>query len=200
MTKDAYWDELGFAWCAIHPETGAIMPRLKSRLRRQSFLIAACLVTGLLLGIACALLGAFTLWSGWTSGTWNFVTRGGALVAVSAILSIAAFDLLPVLASDQARALPDMIDLTIARAEKLLVAIRLGLLACTIVAVLGLAGTAIRTYSGRPPAMSPIWDLAVLAALALGLFLYRRRVTVTLAKFQYLKEALAREDENHQVQ
>jgi hypothetical protein len=193
MTKDAYWDELGIAWCAIRPETDTVMPRLKSRLRRQSFLITAGLVTGLLLAIASALLGAFTLWNGWTGGTWNFVTRGGALLALSAFLLVAAFGLLPVLAGDQARALPDMIDLTIARAERLQVAIRLGVYACAVVAVLGLAGTAIRTYSGRPPAMSPVWDLTVLAALALGLFLYGRHVTITLVKFRYLKRVLSGE-------
>jgi hypothetical protein len=199
MTKDAYWDELGIAWCAIHPETDTVMPRLKSRLRRQSFLIAVCLIIGLLLGIASAVLGAFTLWIGWTGGAWNFVTRGFALLAVSVILAIASFSLLPVSASGQARALPDMIDLTIARAERMLVAIRLGFLACAVVAVLGLVGTEMRTYSGRPPALSPILDLAVLAIMALGLFLYNRHVTVMLAKFQYLKDVLAKDGENRDV-
>src|SRR4029078_2476037 len=39
--RDAYWDELGIAWCAIKPEVNVIAPRLKARLRRQSLLIAA---------------------------------------------------------------------------------------------------------------------------------------------------------------
>src|SRR5471032_418497 len=134
MTKDAYWDELGIAWCAIRPETDSVVPRLKSRLWRQSFLIAVCLIAGLLLGVAGALLGAVTLWSGWIGGTWNFVTRGGALLAVSAILSVATLTLLPVMASDQAKALPEMIALTIARAERMLVAIRLGFIACAVAA------------------------------------------------------------------
>jgi len=199
MTKDAYWDELGIAWCAIQPETGAIMPRLKSRLRRQSFLIAACAVMGLLFGLAGALLGAYSVWRGWTLGLWNFVARGVVLVAVSAIPAVAALGLLPVVIGDKARALPDMIDLTIARAERLLIAIRLGLLACAAVAGNALAIMAMRAYSGRPPAMPLVLALAVLtilAILALGLFLYGRHVAVTLAKFRYLKDALAKDEEN----
>jgi hypothetical protein len=202
MTKDAYWDELGIAWCAIHPEPDAIMPRLKSRLRRQSFLIAAYVVTGLLFGLAGALLGAYSVWRGWTIGLWNFVARGVVLVAVSAIPAVAALGLLPVMTGDQARALPDMIDLTIARAERLLVAIRLGVLACAVVAALELAGMAIRAYSGRLPAMPLVLELAVLAILAiltLALIFYGRHVSVTLTKFQYLKDALAKDDENREV-
>ena len=44
MTKDAYWDELGIAWCAVHPETEAIIPRLRASMRGQSFLIAAYVI------------------------------------------------------------------------------------------------------------------------------------------------------------
>jgi hypothetical protein len=191
MMTDPYWDELGIAWSAITPGTDAIPPRLQVSLQRQSMLIATCLVTGLLLGVAGVLLGVFTLWSGWASGTWNFVTRGGGVMAISSILLVAALGLLPVRAGDQARALPDVIDLTIARAERLLMAIRLGFLACAVAAVLGLVGTAIRSYSGKPPAMSPILDLAVVAILAVGLFLYGRHLRAHLAKLQYLRKALA---------
>ena len=35
-SSDAYWDELGFAWCAIDPDLGLVTPRLRNRLRRQS--------------------------------------------------------------------------------------------------------------------------------------------------------------------
>jgi hypothetical protein len=190
MKKNAYWDELGIAWCAAQPETEIVIPRLKGRLRGQSFLLALCVTAGLLLGIAGALLGVWTLWTGWTNGAWNFVTRGTALIAVSAIMSVAALQLLPVMASDQARALPDMIDLTIARAERLLIAVRLGLVACAVAVVLGLAGTAIRILSGKPAAMSPIWPTAILAILALVLFLYSRHVRHRRRKFRYLKDAL----------
>lgn len=63
------------------------------------------------------------------------------------------------------------------------------LFACAVAAVLGLAGTAIRTYLNRPPSVSPIIDVAVLAILALGLFLYARHTKVDLAKYRYLKKA-----------
>jgi uncharacterized membrane protein (UPF0136 family) len=194
MTKDAYWDELGIAWCAVHPETEIIIPRLQHRLRGQSVLITAGVVAGLLFGLAGALLGAYSVWRGWTIGLWNFVVRGVVLVAVSAIPAVAAMGLLPVMLGDQARALPDMINLTIARAERLLVAIRPGLLTCAVLAALELAGMAFRAYSGRPPAMPLVLELAVLAILAilaLGFFFYERHINVTRRKFRYLRDALA---------
>jgi hypothetical protein len=194
MTKDAYWDELGIAWCAVHPETEVIIPRLKARLRVQSFLIAAGVVLGLLFGVAGALLGTYSVWRGWTIGLWNFVARGVALVAVSAIPAVAALRLLPVMLGAQARALPDMINLTIARAERLLVAIRLGLLTCAVLAAQELAVMFFRAYSGRPPAMPLVLELAVLAILAflaLGFFFYGRHINLTRRKFRYLKDALA---------
>jgi len=108
--RDAYWDELGIAWCAIKPEVNVIAPRLKARLRRQSLLITAGLVIGLPLSAAGLLLGALTIWSGLTTGTWNFVTRGLAIGVISAIVAIAVSLLLPVRASEAARALSEMID------------------------------------------------------------------------------------------
>jgi hypothetical protein len=190
-SSDPYWDELGVAWCAINPQVDVIMPRLRSRLRRQSLLIMAGLVLGLPLCVAGFLLGAFTIWRGWTTGTWNFVTRGVTLVAISALLSIALSRLLPVRAGDDARALSEMIDLAIARAARTLMTIRLGLYACAVAALLGLLGTVIRTYSARPPAMSPIVDLAVLAIFAMGLFFYGRNTRIHLEKMKHLKRALA---------
>lgn len=189
--RDAYWDELGIAWCAINPEINVIAPRLKARLRRQSFLIMAGLVTGLPLSAAGLLLGMLTIWSGWTTGTWNFVTRGIAIGSISVIFGVAVSLLLPVRASDSARALSEMIDLAIARAQRALVTIRLGFYACGVAAVFGLVGTAIRTYLARPPRMSPVVDLAVLAIFALGLFFYGRHIKVNLEKLRYLKHALA---------
>jgi MFS family permease len=189
-TTDAYWDELGIAWSAINPDINVIMPRLKSRLRRQSFLIRAGVAIGILLAAGGFIIGVVTIWRGWTTDTWNFVTRGIAILAVSALLSIAVSLLLPVSASGDVKALAEMIDLAIARAERTLKTIRLGFYACAVVAVLGLAGTAIRTYLSRPPSVSPIIDLAVLAIFALGLFLYARHTRVDLAKYRCLKKAL----------
>jgi hypothetical protein len=191
MTKNAYWDELGIAWCAVLTPHDVIVPRLKARLRGESYLMIFGMMGGLLLGVAAAGLGVFTLWSGWTHGTWNFVTRGAALMSVAAILIVASLALLPVMASDQARALPDMIDLTIARTERFLRAVRLGFVGCAVTAVLGSIGTAIRIYSSGPPALSPILDLAVLGGMGFGLFWYGRRLSRTRAKFRYLQAVLA---------
>ena len=55
--RDAYWDELGIAWCAIEPEVNAMTPRLEARLRRQSLLITAVLILGLPLIVAGMLVG-----------------------------------------------------------------------------------------------------------------------------------------------
>jgi MFS family permease len=192
---DPYWDELGIAWCAVNPEVNVIMPRLKSRLRRQSLLIMAGLAFGLILSVAGFLLGGFTIWQGWATGTWNFITRGIAVVAISGILSVAWWRLLPVRASEYAKALSEMIDLIIARAERMLIVIRLGFVACVVAAVFGLIGTAIRTHISRPPAISPIADLAVLGILALGLFFYGRHARIELKKMKHLKQVLAADRE-----
>ena len=189
-TTDAYWDELGVAWSAINPDINLIMPRLESRLRRQSFLIRVGVALGTLLAAGGFIIGAVTIWRGWSTDTWNFVTRGIAILAISVLLSIAVF-LLPVRASKDVKALAEMIDLAIARAERSLKMIRLGFYACAVAAVLGLAGTVIRTFLSRPPSLSPIIDVVVLAIFALGLFLYARHTRVDLAKYRYLKKALA---------
>jgi hydrogenase-4 membrane subunit HyfE len=190
-TTDSYWDELGVAWSAINPDINVIMPRLKSRLRRQSFLIGAGVALGILLAAGGFILGVVTLWNGWTTDAWNFITRGVAILVTSALVSTAVSLLLPVRASGDVQALLEMIDLAIARAERILNTIRLGFYACAVVAVLGLAGTAIRTHLGRPPSASPLGDLAMLAILALGLFFYARHTRVDLAKYRYLRKALA---------
>jgi hypothetical protein len=189
-TTDAYWDELGVAWSAINPDINVIMPRLKSRLRRQSFLIRAGVTVGILLAAGGFIIGTLTIWKGLTTDTWNLVTRGIAILVISALVSMAMSLLLPVRASADVKALAEMINLAIARADRTLETIRLGFYACAIAAVLGLAGTAIRIYRSRPPSVSPVIDLAVLTIFALGLFLYARRTRVDLAKYRYLKKAL----------
>jgi hypothetical protein len=194
MTEDAYWDELGIAWRAVNPETEIVIARLEGRLHRQSLLIIAGVVAGLLFGIAGAMIGAYSVWRGWAFGLWNFVVRGIVLVAVSTIPAVAALRLLPVMWGDQAKALPEMINLTISRAERLLVATRLGLLTCAIWAALELGGMAFRAYTGRPPAMPLVLELGVLvilAILAVGCFFYERHMNLTREKFHYLKDALA---------
>ena len=182
---------LGVAWCAINPQIDLIAPRLKARLRRQCFLITASIVAGFPLVAAGMVLALFTIWHGWVTGTWNLVIRGVAIVAMSMILLFAVLRQLPVRASDAARALPEMIELSIMRAQRTLRVIQLGFYACAVAAAFGLVGTAIRMSLTKPPRMSPVVDLAVLMAFALGLFFHRRNVKVHLEKMRALNHALA---------
>jgi hypothetical protein len=89
-----------------------------------------------------------------------------------------------------------MLDFAITRTEKTLFAIRLGFYASVVTALFGLVGTAIRMHQSRPPALSPLVDLSVLAIFALGLFFYRRRTQGDLAKYRYLKRVLALEEDS----
>jgi hypothetical protein len=192
MTKssDADWDELGVTWCAIDPDVSVIASRLASRLRRQSRWMTAVVVIGLPLGAAGVLLGVGTIGVG-LLGAWNFVTRGIAIVAMSTILAFAVYSLVPVMSQGTTRPLSEMIDLAVERAQKTLSLIRAGLYSCVIAAVFGLVGTAIRTHFGRPPKISPIIDLVVLALIALVLLLCRRQVRLEVGKYRTLKQALA---------
>ena len=187
---DGYWDDLGVTWRAINPDVSALAPRLKARLRRQSMLIRAALVVGPPLSVISLGLGMFTIWRGWTTGTWNFVTRGSAIVAIAVLLAIATSSLLAVRARLEARAVSEMLDLAIARARRTLVAIRLGLVACGVAAVMGLVGTAIRIQLTGPPRMSPVVDIVLLAMLAIGLSMWRRDIRLRLEQLRALKRAL----------
>jgi hypothetical protein len=187
---DAYWDELGVEWRAVNPDPDVIGPRLKSRLRRQSLLIRVGLITGLLLSAGGVILSLITISMGWTTGTWNFVTRGIAIGAISGLLTMAVSVLLPVRGSDAARAVSDLLDLAIARAQRTLVTIRLGFYACIVAAVFGLVGAAIRTHLTRPPRLLPVVDVTVVATVTLGLFLWARHTRTSLAKLRALKHAL----------
>jgi hypothetical protein len=190
-SSDAYWDELGVTWCAIDPNASVIASRLQARLRRQSQWMAVALVIGLLFGAAGLLLGLGTIGIGFSSRAWNFVTRGVAIIAMSAILMFAVWPLQAVRSLDAARALSEMLDLAIDHSQKTLSLIRAGLYCCVIAAVFGLVGTAIRTHLGRPPKMSPIVDLVMLGLIALVLFLYDRHIRVELRKYRALRQALA---------
>ncbi len=193
--NDAYWDDLGVAWCAINPQIGVIAPKLKARLRRQSLLITSCLVAGFTLGGAGLLLGLFTIWSGWAPGTLNFVVRGIAIVVISTIGLFAAAQFSAVRSDQAAKALSEMIDLSINRARRTLLMLRLGFYVCAIAAVFGLAGTAIRSHLSAPPKMSPIVDLVILLIFALGLFAYGRYVNAELKWMRALSHALALDSE-----
>jgi hypothetical protein len=188
--SNSYQDELGVAWYAIDPNLSTIASRLKTRLRRQSRWISAGLAIGLPLCAAGILLGVTSIGVGGISGQWNFVTRGIAWVAMSAIIAYALASLLDVRSESSASELSAMIDLAIDRAQKTLRLIAAGFYACVIAAIFGLAGAALRTHFDRPPRLSPVIALAILALIALVLFLYRRQVWVKLGKYRVLRQAV----------
>jgi hypothetical protein len=172
-------------------DVDVVKPRLQSRLRRQSLLIQTALVLGVPLAAAGLVLGALTVWWGWTTATSNFVIRGVAIGIVAALALTTLLSLVSVRASADARALAEMLALAIRRARTTRAVIRVGLFSCAIVAVFGVIGAVIRTRAGRPPALSPVVDVAVIVLVAVILLLYRGRTNVTLAKLRYLEQAIA---------
>jgi hypothetical protein len=189
--SNSYQDELGVAWYAIDPNLSIIASRLKTLLRRQSRWITAGLAIGLPLCAAGILLGVTSIGVGGISAQWHFVTRGIAWVAMSAILAYALASLVDVRSERTASELSAMLDLAIDRAQKTLSLIAAGFYACVIAAIFGLAGAALRTRIGRPPQLSPIVALAILALIASVLFLYRRQVWVKLGKYRALRQAVS---------
>jgi uncharacterized membrane protein len=187
---DDYWDDLGMAWRAINPDVSAIAPRIEALVRRQSALIVAAIVIGLPLIAIGFCLGVFTIWRGWTTGSWNFVTRGAAIVTIAILMAIAMLPLLGVRGGRAPAAVSEMLDLSIARAQRTLIGIRLGMAACIVAAVMGLVGTVIRSRLSAPPLMSPIVDLVLLALCALAFFAWGRNVRLHLGQLRAVKRAL----------
>ena len=176
-------------WRAIDPDVSAIAPRIEARVRRQSVQIVATLMVGLPLSAIGVSLGVLTIWRGWTAGSVHFVTRGLAIVTIAGLMGLAMLSLLRVRAG-RAVAVSDMLELSIARAQRVVIGIRLGMAACMVGAVMGLVGTAIRTRVSGPPLMSPIVDLVLLALSAAGLSAWGRNVRVQLGRLQAVKRAL----------
>jgi hypothetical protein len=187
---DSYWDDLGVAWRAMDPDPKLLTPRLQARLRRQSFAIGTALVLGLPLGAAGLVLGGFTLWRGWTTGTRNFVTRGIAIALISGLLVYALASLLPFRKHIDVQVLSDMLDIATARIKRTLFLIRTAIVACLIATVFGIIGTAIRTHAGSPPRLSPVIDVIIIALIVLCLWLYERRLSAERRKFDYLRRNL----------
>lgn len=188
-TKDAYWDDLGVAWTAINPAIQTIAPRMKSRLRRQTIFIAIVLSAGLPLGLAGVALGAWTIWLGATTGAWFFVTRGIAILAMSAIAGFAAWSFKSALRDDTA-SLGAMIELALLRTQRWRGAIRLGYFISGIAVLFGTVGYSIRVNYGKPPAGRPEDALIALALFVLALFLLQRRARDQVAKYRYLKQLM----------
>jgi len=190
MTKDAYWDELGFAWTAINPEIAA--PHLKARLRRQTLVAGLAVFAGAPLCVAAAALGAWTLWRGLASEAWFFVTRGIALVVLSLLGGFAAWSFNSA-RKDDSDSLAAMIALALRRAQAWLGAVRLGLVGLGTVALLGTLGYELRIQAGKPSAMPPAPALVVLALLAVVLVLLHAKAKEDVAKFRYLQALLSEE-------
>ncbi len=190
MTKDPYWDELGIAWIAVEPGIDIIVP-LESHLRRRSRLIGLVLAVSAVACVAGLLLGTATIWLGIAGGTWNFVTRGVAVLVIAVLAGIATAALAGTRAGHDARAVSETLAISIRQARRLLLTIDLALAACLATAVLGLVGAAIRTQLSGPPKLSPVIDLALLALVAVALGLMRRRAKTSLGKLEYLQRTLA---------
>jgi len=187
---DPYCDERGVAWTAIDPNLRAIASQLPVRLRRQSKWTAVALVIGLLFGAMGVLLGLVTIGTGLSFHIWNFLTRGAAIIAMSVIIMFATWPLQRTTSLDAAQALSQMIDLAIDHAQKTLSLVRAGLYCCVIAAVFGLVGNAIRSHFDRPPKMSPIIPLTILALVALAVVIWGRQTRLELGKYRSLKQAL----------
>ena len=191
--QDDYWDDLGVAWRAINPDVPIIAARIEARVRRQSALILATLVIGLPLSAIGFALGVFTIWRGMTTGAWNFATRGTAIVTISILMAIAVLSLFGVRGGRRAASVSEMLDLSIARAQRTLIGIRLGMAACLAAAVMGLVGSAIRSRVSGPPLMSPIIDLALLALCAFALFAWGRNARIHLGRLRAVKGVIGTE-------
>jgi hypothetical protein len=190
MTKDPYWDELGIAWVTFDPSLSDLTPALESRARRELWLFRAGIVIAAGFSSTGLLLGTWTIWLGVTSGAWNFAIRGIAILIIALLAAIAGRAFWLENASNDAGPVAQMINLAVARAKRLLLTIRLGLFACAVAAVFGVIGTAVRSQLSKPPNLSPIIDLVLLALAAVSLSLYGHWIKAELAKFEYIKQVL----------
>jgi len=187
--RDAYWDELGIAWTAIEPDLRASMPRMKRKLRWQTLSLVAVIFGGVPVGIAGGVLGTWTIWLGLSTGIWNFATRGAAILVISLLVAGVGWSSRSAL-RDNTETLSAMVELTLLRAEKWRLAIRLGYASCVVAATLGMIGYGLRVHFGKPPAMSPVEPMVVLAVLGLVLVLLHHSVRGRIAKYRYLRRLL----------
>lgn len=194
MTNEPFWDELGIAWQAMSPTPPISLDRMKAHLRRQSRQIRLAISISALFGTLGAAVGLFTMWQGWRLGALNFGVRGLAVLIVAGILWGMVATLWHVRSGgDDARSLSEFAALGFARAKRSRRAVVLALAGCTVAAVLGVIGTAVRTAADHPPALSPFIDLAVLALMAVIVEALRRRFRSEEARFAYLRTVLRHE-------
>jgi hypothetical protein len=196
--KDGFWDDLGVAWRASIPDSGLFSSRLEARLRRQEAFRKTGAILCVVAGAAALGLGLWALWIGWSSHTWNFLTRGATLLGVT-VLAVAAASTLRVRGEVDTRSLHEMLQSSITRTERLVRAADLGCVSLAIIAVGGLAGYAIRTRLGRAPLMSPIEDLLALAVVVIGVLAYRWSQARALVKYRHLIQMFSSENDAHHI-
>lgn len=190
---DAFWDELGVSWRASIRDAGLISSRLEARLKLQHALLAAGTIVGAGVSLLGFALAAWTLWIGWSSQTWNFLTRGATLAAVS-LLAVMATLALRTRNTQDTRSLREMLQVSIARTERLIRAADLGCYSVVILAIGGIVGYALRIRLGRPPLVSPVEDLLILALAGLALVWYRSSQARALEKCRYLDRVFGSEE------
>jgi hypothetical protein len=189
-----FWDEMGVSWRASIPDAGLFSSRLEARLKRQNALLTAITLVTAAVSLSGFLLAAWTLWVGWSSHAWNFLARG---------VTLAVMSLLAAMATASARrsngtetgSLRGMLSASIARTKRLIRVAELGCYAVAIVALGGTIGYALRVRLGRPPAVSPIEDLLILAIAGLALLWYRRSQVQALRSYAHLHHSVSPETE-----
>lgn len=179
---------------AININTSILAPRLEAHLRWQSYWIFAGLTIGLPLCALGMVLGLLSIAAGLPSGSWRFITRGIAWIAMSGLLM---WGLLPLtdLESRTTGAASEMVDLAIERVQRTLGLVRAGLYVCIIPVVFGLVRMVFKSHFARPPRLSPIVALEILALIALTLVVCAWQLRVGLRKYRALGQAIASDTE-----
>jgi len=183
--ENAFWDELGVSWRASISDPGLMSSRLEARLKLQAALLTTCTVAAAALGLLGSGLAGWTLWIGWTSHTWNFITRGVTLAAVSLLVIMASLAL-RTRNGIETRSLRDMLQASITRTERLIRAADLACCSIVILAVGGVTGYALRVSFSRPPSMSPVEDLLALSVAGLALVWFRQSQARALRKYRHV--------------
>jgi hypothetical protein len=193
---DVFWDELGVSWRASVPDAGVTSSRLKARLTLQSALLTAGTIVSAVVSLVGFGLAAWALWIGWSSQAWNFLTRGVSLAAVS-LLAVMATLALRARNSMETRSLSEMLQVAVARTERLIRAAELGCYSVVMLAIGGTIGYALRIRLGRPPVMPVVEDLLALAIAALALLWFRRSQAHALKKYRHLGKIFGSGGELH---
>jgi hypothetical protein len=137
-------------------------------------------------------LGAWTIRVGLAADAANFLVRGVAVLLLSAMLGLGTAWLARS-ARDDTRSLSAMLDLSLRRARVFRNLTLLGFVGVAVAAVLGLAGYAIRSRAGVPPALSPLEPLLALGLFATALVPFHLRFRDLIVRLECLRRALAGE-------